>query len=287
VPVSSENHLAAPGKPADSGVRYGSVDPVAGLTWRATSALDVYGSYGKGFETPTLDELAYRSTNGSLPGLNFALRTARSDDYEVGLKAGNARMRATLAGFYIRTVDELAVESNAAGRSVYQNIPATQRRGAEFEWQSDWTHGLSSQLSYTYLQALTLQAYDTCIVVPCTPVVVDSGRRIPAVPADALYAALTWRRAPGDLWATIEAVARGQVYANDLDSQAAAGYWLANARIGTEQQGALWHFTESLRMDNLANRRYVGSVIVNETNSRYFEPEPGRTVYLMLSVSHR
>ena len=287
VPVSSENNLAAPGKPADSGVRYGSVDPVAGLTWRATSALDVYGSYGKGFETPTLDELAYRSTNGSLPGLNFALRTARSDDYEVGLKAGNARMRATLAGFYIRTVDELAVESNAAGRSVYQNIPATQRRGAEFEWQSDWTHGLSSQLSYTYLQALTLQAYDTCIVVPCTPVVVNSGRRIPAVPADALYAALTWRRAPGDLWATIEAVARGQVYANDLDSQAAAGYWLANARIGTEQQGALWHFTESLRMDNLANRRYVGSVIVNETNSRYFEPEPGRTVYLMLSVSHR
>jgi iron complex outermembrane receptor protein len=86
---------------------------------------------------------------------------------------------------------------------------------------------------------------------------------------------------------TIEGVARGQIYANDLDTQAAAGYWLANARAGTEQQGAAWHFTESLRMDNLTNRSYVGSVIVNETNSRYFEPEPGRTVYLMLSVSHR
>jgi iron complex outermembrane receptor protein len=92
---------------------------------------------------------------------------------------------------------------------------------------------------------------------------------------------------PGDLWVTIEGVARGQIYANDLDTQAAAGYWLANARAGTEQQGTDWQFTESLRMDNLANRSYVGSVIVNETNSRYFEREPGRTVYLMLSVSHR
>jgi len=165
VPVSSENHLAAAGTPADSGVRYGSVDPVAGVTWRAASALDLYGSYGKGFETPTLDELAYRSTNGSLPGLNFALRTARSDNYEFGLKAGATHMRATLAGFTIRTVDELAVESNAAGRSVYQNIPATQRRGAEFALQDDLSHGFSSQLAYTYIQALTLQSYTTCIVV--------------------------------------------------------------------------------------------------------------------------
>ena len=29
-------------------------------------------------------------------------------------------------------------------------------------------------------------------------------------------------------------------------------------------------------MDNLANRSYVGSVIVNESNSRFFEAAPGR-----------
>jgi len=31
------------------------------------------------------------------------------------------------------------------------------------------------------------------------------------------------------------------------------------------------------RVDNLANHRYVGSVIVNEANSRFFEPAPTRT----------
>ncbi|HEX2790029.1 MAG TPA: TonB-dependent receptor [Steroidobacteraceae bacterium] len=287
VDIASDDHLIEAGAPGKSGVRYGTVNPVAGLTYRAGSHLDLYGSYGKGFETPTLDELAYRSTDGSLPGLNFALKTARSDNYELGLKAGTARMRATLAGFYIHTEDELAVQSNAAGRSVYQNIPATQRRGAEAEFQSDWGHGFSSQLAYTYIQALTLQSYTTCIVVPCVPVVVSAGHRIPAVPADTLYAGVTWRRAPQDFWITLETIGRAQLYANDLNSQAASGYWLANLQTGIEQQRSLWHFTESLRLDNLGNRSYVGSVIVNETNSRYFEPEPGRTVYLMVTVSHR
>jgi iron complex outermembrane receptor protein len=287
VDIRADDHLAAAaGTPATSGVRYRTVSPVAGVTYRAAPQVDLYGSYGKGFETPTLDELAYRSSSGTLPGLNFALQTARSDNYEIGAKAGTERMRATLAGFYIRTENELGVQSNSGGRSVYQNIPASQRRGAEAELQSDWGHGFSSQLAYTYIQALTLQPYSTCINVPCVPVVIAAGHRIPAVPADTLYAGLTWRRAPGDLWVTLETIARAQMYANDLNSQAASGYCLANIRIGTEQHSSAWKFTEALRLDNLANRRYVGSVIVNETNSRYFEPEPGRTVYLMLSASY-
>ncbi len=286
VDVGADAHLSQPGVPTQSGVRYSTVSPVAGVTYRAAPKLELYGSYGKGFETPTLDELAYRSSNGSLPGLNFALRAARSDNYELGLKAGTERMRATLAGFYIRTEDEVAVQSNAAGRSVYENIPASQRRGAEAEYQSDWGHGFSSELAYTYIQALTLQSYSTCLLVPCVPVVISPGHRIPAVPADSLYAEVTWRRSPGGFWATLETVGRAQLYANDLNSQAAGGYWLANVRAGIEQHTSAWHFTEVLRLDNLANRSYVGSVIVNETNSRYFEPEPGRTVYLMVTVSH-
>ena len=98
---------------------------------------------------------------------------------------------------------------------------------------------------------------------------------------------MTWRGAPTGPWVTLETIGRAQIYANDLDSQAAGGYWLANLRGGIEQQGPVWDVTESLRLENLTNRSYVGSVIVNETNSRYFEPEPGRTVYLMVTVSHR
>ncbi|MGH8230611.1 MAG: TonB-dependent receptor family protein, partial [Steroidobacteraceae bacterium] len=287
VDYASDNHLAADAAPGHSGVSYGTVSPVGGVTFRAGHGLNLYASYGRGFETPTLDELAYRSTDGSLPGLNFALKAARSDNYEIGLKESAAHTRASLAAFFIRTEDELAVQANAAGRSVYQNIPATQRRGAEAEIHSQWPHGLSGQLSYTYLQAVTLQSYMTCLVVPCVPIQISAGHRLPAVPAGSLYAAASWRGSPADAWVTLESIGRAQLYANDLNSQGAGGYWLFDLRAGLSQHHDVWDLSESLQLDNLLNRRYVGSVIVNETNSRFFEPEPGRTAYLMLTVSLR
>jgi iron complex outermembrane receptor protein len=38
---------------------------------------------------------------------------------------------------------------------------------------------------------------------------------------------------------------------------------------------------------SVTGRRYVGTVIVNEANSRYFEPALGRTAYLLVSFSYR
>ena len=65
-----------------SGTRYSATNPVAGLSYELTKNLSTYASFGRGFETPTLNELAYRSVNGNLPGYNFGLQPARSSDYE-------------------------------------------------------------------------------------------------------------------------------------------------------------------------------------------------------------
>ena len=97
VEVSSHGHIPVVDG-ADSSVRYSAVNPVAGITFRASSAVNLYGSYGKGFETPTLNDLAYRSVDGSLPGLNFGLKPARSDNYEVGIKAGTGACAGRLGG---------------------------------------------------------------------------------------------------------------------------------------------------------------------------------------------
>jgi iron complex outermembrane receptor protein len=40
-----------------------------------------------------------------------------------------------------------------------------------------------------------------------------------------------------------------------------------------------------LRINNLLNRRYIGSVIVDDGNSRYFEPGPGFAVLGGVSVT--
>lgn len=287
VVITSDNHYAAAGTNPESSARYTSVNPVAGLTWRFSSLVNAYASYGKGFETPTLDELAYRSTNGSLPGLNFALQPAHSDNYEVGFKsAASAPVRATVDGFYIHALNEVAVSANAAGRSVYENIPETRRRGAEAQLQSDLPYGFSTDLAYTYIQAVTLEPYVSCSTVPCVPTLISAGHRIPAVPAGTLYSGLTWRSLPAGLGVTLEAIGHSQMFANDINTAVAKGYWLFNLHAGLTQARPHWDFTESFRIDNLLNRLYVGSVIVNETNSRFFEPEPTRSVYVMFSASY-
>jgi iron complex outermembrane receptor protein len=255
--------------------------------FHATSAINLYASYGKGFETPTLNDLAYRSADGSLPGLNIGLEPARSNNYEVGIKAGRGAVRADLAAFYIETRDELAVLQNFNGRSVEQNIGETARHGAEASVDADWAGGFSGRLAYTFIRAVVGQAYQTCVGTPCLPTTVASGNYLPAVARNALYAGVTWRYAPLGFSTTLEEQARAKIYADDRNTASAAGYWETNLHAGFDQQTRRWQLSEFLRLDNLTDRAYVASVIVNESNSRYFEPAPGRTAYVMFNAKWR
>jgi iron complex outermembrane receptor protein len=269
------------------------------VTYRATSALNAYASYGKGFETPTLNDLAYRSVDGSLPGLNLGLKPARSDNYEAGIKAGNEFMHANLAAFYIKTVDELAVLQNLNGRTVDQNIGETKRRGLELAMDAKWAGGFSARLAYTYIRALVAQQYFTCVSAPCNPLTnptgppppnylpVHEGNFLPALARNSLYVGVSWKYAPLGFSTTLETIGRSKIYADDRNTDAAAGYWVANLRAGFEQETPHWRFSEFARLDNLTNRAYVGSVIVNDANSRFFEPEPGRTAYVMFNAALR
>jgi len=298
VEVTSHGHLAVLDA-ADSEVSYSAVNPVGGVTYRVTSAINAYASYGKGFETPTLNDLAYRSVDGSLPGLNLGLKPARSDNYEVGIKTGNESVRANLAAFYIKTVDELAVLQNLGGRTVDQNIGETNRRGLELAVDAKWAGGFTAQLAYTYIKAIVAQQYFTCVTAPCNPLAnptgppppnylpVNEGNFLPAVARNSLYVGVSWNYAPLGFSTTLETIARAKLYADDRNTDAAASYWVANLRAGFKQETTHWSFSEFARLDNLANRAYVGSVIVNDANSRFFEPAPGRTVYVMFNAALR
>ncbi len=286
VEVSSNDHLPGTTDPHSS-VRYTAVSPVAGAVLHATPTVNLYASYGKGFETPTLNDLAYRSVNGSLPGLNTGLQPARSNNYEIGLKAGKGAVRAELAAFYIETRDELAVLQNFNGRSVEQNIGETARHGAELALDADWAGGFSARVAYTLIRAVVGQAYQTCVGSPCLPATVEPGSYLPAVPRNALYAGLTWTYAPWGFSTTLEEQGRARIYADDRNTAAAAAFWTTSWRAGFDQQARRWQFREFLRLDNLANRAYVESVIVNASNAQYFEPDPGRTAYIMFNAKWR
>jgi len=271
----------------ESEVSYSATNPVAGITYRAGPMVNYYASFGRGFETPTLNDIAYRSTDGSLPGLNLGLRPARSNNYEVGLKAGDDHLRLNLAAFYVKTRDELAISSSSGGRSVFGNIGETERRGIELGIEARWTEAITTRVAYTYLKAVTDTSYQTCVGLPCSTVVVPTGSRLAAVPANTLYAGITWHAPWKGLFVSAETLGRDRIYADDLNTASAAGYWSTNVATGISQSLPSIVLSESLRVDNLTDRHYVGSVIVNDSNKRYFEPSAGRTLLLMLTASFR
>jgi iron complex outermembrane receptor protein len=286
VDITDHSHLSVSGALPLSGTRYSATNPVAGLSYSVTDNLSTYASFGRGFETPTLNELAYRSINGNLPGLNFGLQPARSSDYELGVKTRGAVFRVDSAVFVIRTEDELGVLQSSGGRSVYQNIGATKRTGAELGLTADLPANFEVRIAYSYLRAVVEDAYAGCAGTPCTTAVIPAGNYLPAVPENILYAGLTWRAPAAGFVATAETLARSRIYADDRNSGYAGGYWTENLRAGFEQKSTGWQTSEFLRIENMFNKAYSGSVIVNDANSRFFEPAPGLGFFVMFEAKY-
>ena len=281
---------AAGVNPDDSGgVRYQATLPVAGVSFAVTPALHLYATAGRGFETPTFNELAYRP-NGAT-GLNLALKPARSDSVEAGVKTrvaleGGATLLVNVALFTTGTDDEIVTLSNLAGRSTYLNAGRTRRRGvessADWRFADDW----HLRAAATYLDARYRDAFATCTASPCAvpTVTVPAGNRIPGVAASSAYGELVY--APERGWrAGVEVRGSGKLRVDDANSDAAAGYAVLNLRTGYRVRVARWSVEGFVRVDNVADRRYAGSVIVNEGNGRYFEPAQRRVALVGATAS--
>jgi len=276
VSFDSRDYFIAGSNPDDSGaVSYVRTTPAAGVVFKLTPAVNLYANLGKGFETPTFAELAYRP--GGATGLNFALRPSNSTHRELGLKALiGAASRINVALFHIDVTDEIVVDSSSGGRTVFKNASNTRREGLEFLWQSRLARSFEAALSYTMLDARFTQPFPTIISTPPIPVTVAAGNKLPGVPSSSLYGELVWRHPPSGFHSGVEVRRNDKIYVNDANTESAAGYTVWNLRTGFEQRGKNWRVSEFLRIDNFTDRRYIGSVIVAEANNRFYEPAPGR-----------
>jgi len=274
--------------PDDSGrAAFNATLPVLGAMFAVSDDVHVYATAGRGFETPTLNELAYRSGGGT--GLNFGLQPARSTSVEAGVKTrlpGWGEL--TAAAFRTDTENEIVTQTNLGGRSTYQNAGATRRTGLELSWAATYAEHLRAQLAATLLNATYRDGFLTCTASPCASanVPVAAGNRIPGIARGALFAALNW--APPSGWrGGVEARYVTGVLVNDANTDAAPRYAVAAASLGYVLNLGSWEIGGFVRGDNLFNRRYAGSVIVNEGNSRFFEPAPGRTWLASASATIR
>ncbi|RRN59348.1 TonB-dependent receptor [Pseudoxanthomonas sp. SGNA-20] len=272
VRFEANDRYVTAGNPDDSGsVRYSAFTPVAGLVFSASDDLRLYLSAGRGFETPTFNELSYRADGGA--GLAFDLRPARSDNLELGLKwRSDAGTAVEAALFRVDTEHELAVASNSGGRSSFRNVGGARREGAELSAHLPLTAAWSLQVAATWLDARFSDGFGQ----------VAAGAAIPGVARRQGWARLQWR---GQAWeAALEGLALDAVPVNDAGSESAAGHGLLHLEAARSWDAGGSRLRAFARVDNVLDRQYAGSVIVNESNGRYYEPGPGRALLLGMEL---
>ena len=251
-------------------VQYRNTSPVIGLVWHAAETVNVYANLGTGFETPTLAESAYRP--GGAPGPNFALKPSKSTQGEIGVKVRSSMHTFDAALFQASSTDEIVSSQSSGGRAIFQNADRTRRRGVEAAWSASWPL-LTTRLGYTFLDAQFQSPY----VGAQGPVPV--GNRLPGAPRHSLFADVEGSVLDA-VKAGLEIRLESKTFVNDLNSDAASGYAVVNARLSQEFRFSGAKMVLYGRIDNLLGKKYAGSVIVNDANARFFEPAPGRRLFV-------
>jgi len=145
VSFDSRDYFIVAGNPDDSGsIKFKNTSPAAGVVYSIAPSLNLYGNVGKGFETPTFAELAYRSDGTT--GLNFELKPSTSVNIELGAKAylGDGQ-RLTFAVFHIDTKSRTRAAPSAKAPSCRGRQEGSTRSICS-RCSVSWTHATSTSL---------------------------------------------------------------------------------------------------------------------------------------------
>ena len=249
--------------PDDSGTKRFYNQAIAlGLNYRISNGISAFFSAAEGFESPTLAEIAYRS-DGS--GVNLTLDASTNRQWESGIKwqQRSAAGSGSVSWFNVTTDNELLVDTAIGGRTSYRNAARTQRHGLEIQlrWRPNdyWQH----QLSGHYVSA-TFSTDDL------------NGNSLPGVAKHQWHWQLAYRPWQDATQLSLHSQYRSKVYLNDANDAQTPGAVTFSLSAQHSQQLSKLTLDYWLALDNIADKAYVGSVIVNQSNGRAIEPAPGR-----------
>ncbi|UUO74761.1 TonB-dependent receptor [Klebsiella pneumoniae] len=273
----SNDYYITPGNGDDSGdASYHKWLPAGSLKYALTDAWNVYLSAGRGFETPTINELSYRSDNQS--GLNFGLKPSTNDTVEIGSKTRIGNGLFTAALFQTNTDNEIVVDSSSGGRTSYKNAGKTRRQGMELGLDQQFGESWRLKAAWTWLDAT--YRTNVCDDASC------NGNRIPGIARNMGYASFGYQPEQG-WYAGSDIRYMSNIMANDENTAKAPSWTVVGLTTGYKWSYGRMDMDLFGRIDNLFDREYVGSVIVNESNGRYYEPAPGRNYGIGLNLAWR
>ncbi len=263
--------------PDDSGDRtLSAVTPFVGLVSRIAPDQSAYANISSAFETPTATELGNHADGSA--GINPDLKPQRSTTYEVGLKrSGAAKLSYDVAVFTTNVRDELVPYEIplSGGRRYFRNAGRTSRRGAEL--------GMTATAG-PFLFNLAYGYSDFRFSRYVTDSVVLDGHRIPGIPVHRAQSSATW--SPNAAFAVVEAEVASGPFVDDANTVRAPGYEVVHLRVGSQRLFDNPWISLVAGVQNLFDRAYSPSLSVNAARGKFFEPAPGRTLYVGVSLGH-
>jgi iron complex outermembrane recepter protein len=269
--------LISDANPDDSGEReMRAWSPALGISARLTDDIRVFANIGSAFETPTTTELANRPEGAG--GFNPELEPQRTRSHEVGIN-GFSRSRYYQFALYRSRVKGSLVPfevPGTPGRQFFRNAGRAEHRGAELMLGGALTAGVSVRAAYTFTDA----RYDEYTVGGTS----YAGRRIPGVAPHRLETLLRFQLARASL--DIESRYQGSMAVNDANTAKSGAYALHGLRVGFPLlRWSGFSGAPYFGADNLLDRSYITAVTVNAAAGRFYEPGPGRTVFVGLDLS--
>lgn len=269
-----DDYFIVAGNPDDSGTRAYRENAYAfGANYQLSDHWEIFASRGRGYETPTLTEMAYRSAGS---GLNIALDAAINYQREWGFTyrpITDAELLIT--HFMISSQNELVVDQSVGGRTSYRNATETEREGVEILGRYNLGDHWRLQASAQVLDA-TYSAGEL------------DGKQLPGVAREQYQLGLQWLPFGSDiLILNASAQQRARVFTADANDIYAPAYHIFDMGAQGDYLFSQLQFGWWLKIANISDENYVGSVVVNQANGRAFEPALGRNLVAGIKFQQR
>jgi iron complex outermembrane recepter protein len=244
-----------------------------GLSWAVNQQFVPYLNVSTSFETPTTTELVNKPDGSG--GLNPDLGPQRAVNYEVGVRGQPSPILTYSASVFLGRITDAIVQGlEIGGRAFFRNAGKTHNDGAEVGVSLVPVHGLTLNGAYTYAHYRFAEYVvgDTLLL---------TGNRLPGVPEH------FWRfglrtSLPGDFYVDADHTINTSMAADDANTPTlfVPAWSVTNARVGWDGRVGQMQIAPFLGINNLLDRRYIGSVTLNGVGGRSFEPAPRRVVYV-------
>ncbi len=267
---------------------FNRVNPAAGISYQPLAGLTLFGNYSESARAPTAVELACADKDEpcNLPNAFLAdppLEQVVAKTAELGLRWSRA-VTAELVVFHTLSKDDILFQSTGgitSNEGIFANVGTTRRLGVEAE-ASGTVNILDWSINYAWLQATYRDAFRICSPHHPKPgddcgiedpgnsdsglLQINSGNRIPGIPAHSVKAALGARLLHEQLRLGAEFVYHSSRYLRGDDANLDApisGYGLLTLLVEYRPLEGLQFFA---RVNNVLDKEY-------STFGLYGEPE--------------